>query len=390
MPNSQEKINVLLKKAEDGIRKVFESEKYQAYLTAMSKFHQYSFRNILLIQQQKADATLVAGYAAWQKKFNRQVLRGEKGIQIIGYSSRKLKKQVELKDDNGDIIYSYQPDGTRKPATKTEEYIVPSYIPVYVYDISQTDGKPLPTLVNELTGEVTDYNKLMQAIISTSSFPISFEQIKGEAKGYCDPISRKIAIKSGMSEVQTIKTAIHEITHADLHAPEQNLALAARTDRRTREIEAESTAFVVCSHYNIDTSDYSFGYLAGWSSDKELSELKGSLEIIQKQANDLISRIDGNLMLLKEKELSVDQSCIEEKKAEELRSYTEMLDTVRFDGDIDLDREKTREQLGFKDNIPAKTPKIFNDVLKHAKEKAYQYNQSIKEHPEPLQEREVT
>lgn len=389
MPNSQEKINALLKKAEDGIREVFESEKYQTYLTAMSKFHQYSFRNILLIHQQKADASFVAGYAAWQKKFNRQVLRGEKGIQIIGYTTRKLKKQVELKDDNGDIVYSYKPDGTRKPATKTEEYIVPSYIPVYVYDISQTDGEPLPALVNELTGEVNDYDKLMQAIVSTSSFPISFEQIKGEVKGYCDPISRKIAIKSGMSEVQTIKTAIHEITHADLHAPEQNLALSDRTDRRTMEVEAESTAFVVCSHYNIDTSDYSFGYLAGWSSSKELSELKNSLNTIQKQANDLISRIDENLTLLKEKELSVLPSLLEEKKAEELRSYTEMLDTVRFDGDIDLDREKTRAQLGFKDNVPEKTPKKFNDVLNHAKEKAAQYNQAMKEIQEQIPEREV-
>lgn len=389
MTNRQEKVNDLLKKAETGIREVFESEKYHKYLAMMSKFHQYSSRNILLIHQQKADASFVAGYAAWQKNFNRHVLRGETGIQIIGYAPKKVRQQVKLKDDKGNVVYDYTIDGKKKPATKTEEYIVPSYVPVYVYDISQTDGEPLPKLVNELDGEVKGYAQLMQAIVSTASFPISFEEMKGEVKGYCDPISRKIAIKSGMSEVQTIKTAIHEITHADLHAPEQNLALTDRTDHRTREVEAESTAFVVCSHYNIDTSDYSFGYLAGWSSSKELSELKNSLNTIQKQANDLISRIDENLTLLKEKELSVSPSLLEEKKAEELRNYTEKLDTVRFDGDIDLDREKTRAQLGFKDNVPEKAPKKFNDVLNHAKEKAAQYNQAMKETQEHTPESEV-
>lgn len=385
--DKQKKIDSLLKAAEEGIRDVFESDRYLQYLKTMSKFHHYSFRNNILIHAQRPSASFVAGYAAWQKKFNRHVLRGEKGIQIIGYAPVKKKIEVEVKDSTGNTVYVHDSNGNKKPATQTEEYTIPSYIPVYVYDISQTDGEPLPTLITELTGDVSEYAHLLQAITTSSPFPIYFEKISGDVKGYCDPISRKIAIKEGMSEIQTIKTALHEITHADLHAPEQNLELSNRTDRRTREIEAESTAFVVCSHYNIDTSDYSFGYLASWSSGKELSELKNSLDTIQKQAHDLISRIDDNLNLLKEKELSVNQSIAENKMAE-ARHYTEVLDSVRFDGDIDLDREKTREQLGFKDSIPGIGQKTFSSVLKKAEERSKQFHQSNNHTPERTHEKE--
>ena len=291
MPKNNDKLKELLEQAEQGTKAVFESNNYRNYLATMSKFHSYSFRNSLLILMQKPEATHVAGYAAWKKKFNRQVQRGESGIQIVGYSPRKVNVEQEKKDSSGHTIIGA--DG--KPVMERVTRQVPSYVPVSVFDVSQTEGEPLPQLVNELNGSVEAYQDLMQAIRDVSPFPVSFEEIQGGAKGFCDPVTQRIVIQQGMSEAQSVKTAIHEVTHADLHAPEQNLILADRTDRRTREIEAESTAFVVCEHYGIDTSDYTFPYLASWSSSKELAELQSSLETIQKQAEDLIDKIDTRL-----------------------------------------------------------------------------------------------
>lgn len=353
MPKNNDKLKELLEQAEQGTKAVFESENYRNYLATMSKFHSYSFRNSLLILMQKPEATHVAGYAAWKKKFNRQVQRGESGIQIVGYSPRKVNVEQEKKDSSGNTIIGA--DG--KPVMEKVTLQVPSYVPVSVFDVSQTEGEPLPQLVNELNGSVEAYQDLMQAIRDVSPFPVSFEEIQGGAKGFCDPVTQRIVIQQGMSEAQSVKTAIHEVTHADLHAPEQNLILADRTDRRTREIEAESTAFVVCEHYGIDTSDYTFPYLASWSSSKELAELQSSLETIQKQAGDLIDKIDTRLTELqkdREKdlftEITPDQvKTLASSFEKEDRRHEEMLDTVRFDGDIDLDREKTREQLGFRD-----------------------------------------
>lgn len=350
MPKNNDKLKELLEQAEQGTKAVFESENYRNYLATMSKFHSYSFRNSLLILMQKPEATHVAGYAAWKKKFNRQVQRGESGIQIVGYSPRKVNVEQEKKDSSGNTIIGA--DG--KPVMEKVTRQVPSYVPVSVFDVSQTEGEPLPQLVNELNGSVEAYQDLMQAIRDVSPFPVSFEEIQGGAKGFCDPVTQRIVIQQGMSEAQSVKTAIHEVTHADLHAPEQNLILADRTDRRTREIEAESTAFVVCEHYGIDTSDYTFPYLASWSSSKELAELQSSLETIQKQAGDLIDKIDTRLTELqkdREKDLFTEASFEKYQgiSSEEARRHEEMLDTVRFDGDIDLDREKTREQLGFRD-----------------------------------------
>lgn len=296
----QKQIADLLQKAEQGIKDIFESDRYKEYLSTMSKFHNYSFRNTLLILMQKPEASYVAGYVAWKEKFNRQVQKGEKGIQIIGYTPKKIQEEVPKKDKvtGNDIL-----DTNGKPQLDIITRQIPYFTPVYVYDVSQTDGEPLPKLVNELDGSVETYNSLMDALKEVSPYPIEFEAIKGGTRGYCDPVKQKIAIKEGMSEAQTIKTAIHEITHADLHAPELNLSLAEKTDRNTKEVEAESTAFVVCSHYGIDTSDYSFGYLASWSSDKELKELQNSLETIQKQAGELIDRIDTRLAELQTEQL---------------------------------------------------------------------------------------
>lgn len=291
MAKNDEKLKELLERAEQGTKEVFESDNYRNYLATMSKFHSYSYRNSLLILLQKPEASYVAGYSAWQKKFNRQVQKGEKGIQIVGYTPKKVNVEQERKDTNGKTIIGA--DG--KPVMDKVTKQIPAFMPVYVYDVSQTAGDPLPQLINELDGSVEVYQDLMQSIEEASPFPISFEDIQGGAKGFCDPINQKIVIQQGMSEAQTVKTAIHEVTHADLHAPELNLALNDRTDRRTREVEAESTAFVVCNHYGIDTSDYTFPYLASWSSTRELKELQNSLDTIQKQAGELIDRIDTRL-----------------------------------------------------------------------------------------------
>jgi hypothetical protein len=299
----QKQLAELLKQAESGIKEVFNSDRYMDYLKTMSKFHNYSIRNILLIEAQRPDATRVAGYVAWRDKFQRQVQKGEKGIAILGYTPKRIYEEVFKRDPDTDKILLKR-DGT--PQTERISRQIPSYTPVYVYDISQTDGEPLPKLVSELQGDVTGYNDLMTALKEVSPFPIEFEAMAGEKKGYCSYVDRRIAIKEGMSEAQTVKTAVHEITHMDLHSPESNLNISQIIDRSTKEVEAESVAYVVCSHYGLDTSDYSFGYLASWSSDKELKELTSSLDKIQKQAGDLIDRIDSRLAeLQKEQTISI-------------------------------------------------------------------------------------
>ncbi len=323
MAKNDDKLRELLERAEQGTKEVFESDNYRNYLATMSKFHSYSSRNSLLILLQKPEASYVAGYSAWQKKFNRQVQKGEKGIQIIGYTPKKVTVDQERTDSNGNPIIGA--DG--KPVTDKVTKQIPAFMPVYVYDVSQTAGEPLPQLVNELDGSVEVYQDLMQSIREASPFPISFEDIQGGARGYCDPLNQKIVIQQGMSEAQTIKTAIHEVTHADLHAPELNLALNDRTDRSTREVEAESTAFVVCNHYGIDTSDYTFPYLATWSSTKELKELQSSLDTIQRQAGELIDRIDNRLSeLQKNREQQLFTEITPDKVKELVQAYDEKAD----------------------------------------------------------------
>jgi len=287
----KQQVEALLKRAETGVKKVFESDRYRKYLETMSKFHNYSFRNNMLILLQNPAASYVAGYSAWQSKFGRQVLKGEKGIQIVGYAPEKRGAIQEKKDQHGNpVLGAYG-----IPETELVVRTVPNFVPVYVYDVSQTYGKPLPKLTSELDGSVDGYNDLAAALAKVSPFAIAYKQMGGDEKGYCDHRNNRLVIKEGMSQAHTIKSIIHEMTHADLHSPESKITMAERKDKRTREVEAESTAFVVCARYNIDTSNYSFPYLASWSSGKDLKELQGSLETIQKQANALIERIDARL-----------------------------------------------------------------------------------------------
>ena len=291
-----EKLKEITDRLEQGIAELFDSERYKEYLKVMSKFHNYSFRNTVLIAMQKPDASLVAGFSAWKNNFERNVMKGQKGIKIIAPSPYKIKQEMQKIDP-----HTQKPvigkDG--KPVTEEKEVTIPAYKVVSVFDVSQTEGKELPDIaVDELTGDVDRYKDFFAALEKTSPVPIAFENIEGGSHGYYHLEDKRIAINEGMSELQTLKTAIHEIAHAKLHDIDLNAPKDEQqphVDRRTREVEAESVAYTVCQHYGLDTSDYSFGYVAGWSSGRELSELKSSLETIRSAAAEIINSIDENL-----------------------------------------------------------------------------------------------
>ena len=291
-----EKLKEITDRLEQGIAELFDSERYREYLKVMSKFHNYSFRNTVLIAMQKPDASLVAGFSAWKNNFERNVMKGQKGIKIIAPSPYKIKQEMQKIDPHTQkpIIGK---DG--KPVTEEKEITIPAYKVVSVFDVSQTEGKELPDIaVDELTGDVDRYKDFFAALEKTSPVPIAFENIEGGSHGYYHLEDKRIAINEGMSELQTLKTAIHEIAHAKLHDIDLNAPKDEQQphiDRRTREVEAESVAYTVCQHYGLDTSDYSFGYVAGWSSGRELSELKSSLETIRSAAAEIINSIDENL-----------------------------------------------------------------------------------------------
>ena len=304
--NSAERMKEITDRLETGIQELFESERYKAYLTTMSKFHSYSFNNTLLIAMQGGQ--LVAGYNKWRDDFHRNVKKGEKAIKILAPAPFKAKKEVQKLDAQGRPVMGK--DG--KPVTEVQEIQVPAFKIVSVFDVSQTEGEPLPSIgVEELTGSVERYGEFFKALEQTSPVPIGFEDIPGGSHGYYHLTEKRIAIQEGMSELQTLKTAIHEIAHSKLHAidPEAPaIEQADRPDSRTREVQAESVAYAVCQHYGLDTSDYSFGYVAGWSSGKDLKELKVSLETIRATAHELITTIDGHLaQLQKERQAQQEQ-----------------------------------------------------------------------------------
>ena len=283
-----DKMKEITDRLEQGILGIYESDRYADYLRTMSKFHNYSFNNTILIAMQ--GGSLVKGYKQWEKEFDRHVKPGEKAIKIIAPAPFTVKKQVEKIDpDTQKPVF----DKDGKAVTEEKEIQIPAFRVVSVFDVSQTEGKELPDLgIKELTGDVEQYQNFFAALERTSPFDISFEALGGSVKGRCNYEEKRIFINEGMDELQNIKTAIHEIAHATLH--DTALAMPERPDRRTREVQAESVAYAVCQHYGLDTSDYSFGYIAGWSSGKELAELKGSLETIRSTAANLIDTIDGH------------------------------------------------------------------------------------------------
>ena len=302
--DSSERMKEITDRLETGIQQLFDSDRYKAYLTTMAKFHNYSFNNTLLIAMQGGQ--LVAGFNKWKDTFHRTVKKGEKGIKILAPAPYKVKQKTEKLDEQGKPIL----DKDGKPLTEEKTVQIPAFKVVSVFDVSQTEGEPLPSIaVDELSGSVQDYQDFFKVLEQASPVPIGFEDIEGGAHGYFHLLDNRIAIQEGMSQLQTIKTAIHEITHAKLHAidpddPEQ----ANRPDSRTREVQAESVVYAVCQHYGLDTSDYSFGYVAGWSSGKDLKELKASLETIRATAHELITTIDGHLaQLQKERQTQQEQ-----------------------------------------------------------------------------------
>ena len=420
---SAQQVREITDKLEQGIKELFESERFKEYLRTMSKFYHYSFSNTLLIAMQKPEATYVAGYTSWQRNFDRQVMKGEKGIKILAPAPYKAKEEREKIDPS-----TQKPvlDADGKPVTETVEVMRPAFKVVSVFDISQTDGKELPDIiVDELSGSVENYAAFFEALKQESPAPIAFEDIPGGAKGYFSPVENRIAIQEGMSEIQTIKTAIHEIAHAKLHsidrpepepawkivmisdggtkrdflsgfASETEANEAAeregwrfidenrfewrleveedtsaiqemRKDRHTKEVEAESVAYTVCQRYGIETSDYSFGYIAGWSSDKETKELKGSLETIRKTAAEMIDSIDAKLkVLLAEKSQEQTQEIPEPVKAEkpsyhDVPLYREMENYAYEAGELDAYRASLDANMACKEAIEAAISENYVD-----------------------------
>lgn len=293
----KQRVQELTDKLEQGLQDLFNSDSYCNYLRTMSKFHNYSFNNTLLIAMQKPEATLVAGYQAWQKNFERHVNKGEKAIRILAPAPYKIKEERDKLDPvTGEMMF----DENGMPQKEETEVTIPAFRAVSVFDVSQTDGKPIPELeVNELLSTVEGYEDFVQALMNISPVPIAFEDIPGDSKGYFSTAEKRIAVQENMSESQTLKTMVHEVAHSMLHDKEVNQSMDIPVkDRNTKEVEAESVAFTVCQHFGIDTSDYSFGYIAGWSSGRNMKELKSSLDTIRKTASELITGIEGAMQEL--------------------------------------------------------------------------------------------
>lgn len=311
--NPTDKMKELTDRLEEGIQEVFQSRKYQEYLQVMSKFYNYSFNNLILIAMQKPDASLVAGYSAWQKQFGRHVKKGEKGIKILAPMFRKRKVDEEEK------TVTESAEGQTEETEKIEK-VITAFKVVSVFDVSQTEGKELPSYgVDMLQGGVEDYSNFFQAIRKIAPVPVGFEDIPGEAHGYYHQTEKRIAIAEGMSEIQNVKTLLHEIAHAKLHdidmdVPEEQQK--NQPDRYTKEVQAESIAYVICQHYGMDTSEYSFAYIAGWSTDREVPELKASLDTIRSTAREMITGIDQQLSVIRKKEEYVQKTekgnCLEQ------------------------------------------------------------------------------
>lgn len=299
LPVQGKDMDSIMQSLESGVEELFTSNRYQEFLKTMAKFHNYSFNNTMLIAMQRPDATLVTSYKNWQS-MGRQVMKGEKGITIIAPAPYKKMKEKEVLDENQRPIMGT--DG--KPKTEQVEVTVPHFKAVTVFDIAQTSGEPIQTLAPELlTAAVQDFDSFMQAIQKISPVPIRFDEIDGNANGYYHNADKEIVIKKGLSESQTLKTAIHETVHAKLHDKEIMESLSVEKDRLTKEVEAESVAYCVCSSFGLDTSDYSFPYIAGWSSSREMKEMKASMDVIRKTAGEMIDQLTEELeIILEEKQ----------------------------------------------------------------------------------------
>lgn len=354
----KQRVQELTDKLKQGLQDLFNSDSYRNYLSTMSKFHNYSFNNTLLIAMQKPDATLVAGYKALQKNFERHVNKGEKAIRILAPAPYKIKEERDKIDP---VTQELLLDKDGNPQKEEVEITIPVFRAVSVFDVAQTDGKPIPELAaKELLSDVEGYQDMIRAVEAISPVPIELEEIAGDSKGYYDSEAKRIAVQENMSESQTLKTMIHEVAHSKLHSKEVEQDEQMRKDRNTKEVEAESVAYTVCQHFGIDTSDYSFGYIAGWSSGRDTKELRASMDTIRKTASELITGIEGQLHLLelekevvqKETEITADTELSNMQKAEKIINELESEKSVFSRAERNLivnyayklgDMEKTRE-----------------------------------------------
>ena len=354
----KQRVQELTDKLKQGLQDLFNSDSYRNYLSTMSKFHNYSFNNTLLIAMQKPDATLVAGYKALQKNFERHVNKGEKAIRILAPAPYKIKEERDKIDP---VTQELLLDKDGNPQKEEVEITIPVFRAVSVFDVAQTDGKPIPELAaKELLSDVEGYQDMIRAVEAISPVPIELEEIAGDSKGYYDREAKRIAVQENMSESQTLKTMIHEVAHSKLHSKEVEQDEQMRKDRNTKEVEAESVAYTVCQHFGIDTSDYSFGHIAGWSSGRDTKELRASMDTIRKTASELITGIEGQLHLLelekevvqKETEITADTELSNMQKAEKIINELESEKSVFSRAERNLivnyayklgDMEKTRE-----------------------------------------------
>ena len=337
-PTNRERLQQITAGIEQGIKELFESEKYMRYLSVMSRFHRYSVNNTMLIYMQKPDATLVAGYNKWKNQFERHVKRGEHGITIIAPTpfKKKIEEQKLDPDTKAPIL-----DAEGKAVMEEREVEIPMFRPVKVFDVSQTDGKPLPELASTLSGSVQNYEAFMEALRRSAPVPLSVEPMAANMDGYFSPDRQRIAIRAGMSEVQTVSAAVHEIAHSKLHnyAKAQEEAVRAgdkeppkKKDRNTEEVEAESISYAVCQYYGIQTGENSFGYIANWSQGKELPELRASLETINKTAGELINDIDRHYKVIC-KERGIDLTAAPEPQLDPIEQLAADIDQFSFDYD---------------------------------------------------------
>ena len=337
-PTNRERLREITEGIEQGIKELFESEKYMRYLSVMSRFHRYSVNNTMLIYMQKPDATLVAGYNKWKNQFERHVKKGEHGITIIAPTpfKKKIEEQKLDPDTKAPML-----DAEGKVIMQEREVEIPMFRPVKVFDVSQTDGKPLPELASSLSGNVQNYEAFLEALRRSAPVPLSVEPMAANMDGYFSPDRQRIAIREGMSEVQTVSAAVHEIAHSKLHnyAKAQEEAVRAgdkeppkKKDRNTEEVEAESISYAVCQYYGIQTGENSFGYIANWSQGKELPELRASLETINKTAGELINDIDRHYKVIC-KERGIDLTAAPEPQLDPIEQLAADIDQFSFDYD---------------------------------------------------------
>ncbi|MGN9097593.1 YodL domain-containing protein [Flintibacter porci] len=365
-PTNRERLQQITAGIEQGIQELFESNKYRRYLSVMSRFHRYSVNNTMLIYMQRPDATLVAGYNKWKNQFSRHVKRGEHGITIIAPTPYK-KKIEEQKLDPDTKAPMLDADG--KVITEEKEVEIPLFRPVKVFDVRQTDGKPLPELASSLSGNVQNYEVFLEALRRSAPIPIEFEPMAENMDGYFSSEQQRIALRPGMSEVQTVSAAIHEIAHSKLHDYAKAQEEAARSgdkeppkkkDRHTEEVEAESISYAVCQYYGIETAGNSFGYIASWSEGKELKELRASLETINKTAGELISAIDRHYKEIC-KERGIDLTAQPEQAALQPDAASEPEDTAKTVAPGSTMLPDTQEQA--LDEYPMPDPALTQDNL---------------------------